>query len=352
MAVINKDYANIKKGTTDLQRLYAGNTLIWELETPQPTPTGYSNEYLTFIAKGNGNNRFSFSGSSWVQGGNTFSNKISYSLDSGVTWSEPSSSVNINVNSGDTVMWKGEMTPDSNHSNGIGTFSNSNTFFDIQGNVMSLLYGDNFANQTDLTNLSYAFNGLFSMSWVISAENLILPATILSSRCYQGMFQSCSYLTTPPQLPATTLASICYSSMFSGCRSLTTAPQLQATTLANNCCREMFYGCTSLTTPPSLPATALTNNCYEGMFQGCTSLTTAPELPATTLANSCYYCMFRDCTSLNYIKMLATDISASGCLYFWVDGVAATGTFVKAASMTSLPTGFNGIPTSWTVQNE
>ena len=49
--------------------------------------------------------------------------------------------------------------------------------------------------------------------------------------------------------------------------------------------------------------------------------------------------------------MLATDISAENCLTGWVDSVAATGTFVKAASMTSLPTGASGIPSGWTVQN-
>ena len=47
--------------------------------------------------------------------------------------------------------------------------------------------------------------------------------------------------------------------------------------------------------------------------------------------------------------MLATDISASSCLANWVSGVASTGTFTKATSMTSLPTGVSGIPSGWTV---
>ena len=85
------------------------------------------------------------------------------------------------------------------------------------------------------------------------------------------------------------------------------------------------------------------------MFQGCTSLTTAPELPATTLKNYCYECMFYVCTKLNYIKCLATDISATDCTKNWVYGVASTGTFAKASSMTSWTTGVNGIPTGWTV---
>lgn len=61
--------------------------------------------------------------------------------------------------------------------------------------------------------------------------------------------------------------------------------------------------------------------------------------------------MFSGCTLLNYIKCLATDISASQCLYYWVYGVAASGTFIKNPAMTTLPTGENGIPSGWTVED-
>lgn len=72
-------------------------------------------------------------------------------------------------------------------------------------------------------------------------------------------------------------------------------------------------------------------------------------LPVTTLAENCYERMFQGCSKLKSITMLATDISASSCLDNWVKGVAATGTFTKAASMTTLPTGDSGIPTGWAV---
>ena len=87
------------------------------------------------------------------------------------------------------------------------------------------------------------------------------------------------------------------------------------------------------------------------MFYNCTSLETAPALPATTLVNGCYGGMFSNCSKLNSIVMLATDISATNCLDNWVRNVASTGTFVKAASMTSLPSGEDGIPLGWTVIN-
>ena len=139
--------------------------------------------------------------------------------------------------------------------------------------------------------------------------------------------------------------------MFQGCSSLTTAPELPATTLATMCYFSMFYNCTGLTTAPELPAITLSSECYRFMFYGCSSLTTAPELPATTLTTYCYNYMFGNCSNLNYIKMLATDISASDCLYYWVSNVSSTGTFVKNANMTSLPTGVSGIPEGWTVKN-
>ena len=178
-----------------------------------------------------------------------------------------------------------------------------------------------------------------------------LPATTLANSCYRDMFYGCTSLATAPELPATTLQYQCYNSMFYGCTKLTQAPVLPATTLANRCYYYMFEGCSSLSTAPALPATNLTQDCYNSMFSNCTSLTTAPELPAEILDSGCYSYMFYGCTKLKYIKCLATDISATNCTYNWVNGVASTGTFVKAAVIESWTTGDSGIPTGWTVLN-
>ena len=201
---------------------------------------------------------------------------------------------------------------------------------------------------TTLANSCYStmFNGCTSLTTAPQ-----LPATTLAEWCYGSMFNGCTSLTSAPELPATTLANYCYYYMFEDCTSLTTAPELPATTLAKYCYQYMFNGCTSLTTAPQLPATTLAYGCYNSMFNGCTSLTSAPELLATTLADYCYYQMFNGCSKLNYIKMLATNISANGCLLNWVIGVASSGTFVKNANMTTLPSGASGIPSGWTVNN-
>ena len=85
------------------------------------------------------------------------------------------------------------------------------------------------------------------------------------------------------------------------------------------------------------------------MFSGCTSLTTAPALPATTLAMSCYGSMFEGCSNLASITCAATDISAFLCTKQWLDGVAATGTFIGSSEAGWTENSSSGIPSGWTL---
>ena len=329
--------------------------------------TDYSTQYLTFEAIENGT--FTFTGTS--------SNSLSYSLDDGQTWTAlASGTASPTVTAGNKIMWKGELTPTSN--NGSGIFS-ATANFNVQGNIMSLLFGDDFTNQTDLTGKDYAFFNLFNQNTNIkSAKNLVLPATTLTRWCYSYMFYGCTSLVTAPTLPATTLASYCYNYMFSGCTSLKTAPTLPAETLASGCYRymfeactslvnapelpaetlasgcyySMFYRCVSLVTAPTLPAETLKTGCYGYMFNGCTNLVNAPTLPATTLETNCYAGMFRGCSSLNYIKAMFTTIPGEDYTYAWVSDVASSGIFVKNSAATWNVTGVDGIPEGWTVVTE
>lgn len=257
----------------------------------------------------------------------------------------------INVDIGDKVQFFGNGTSIASY---YGTETSAGTAdCYIYGNIMSLVDEENFATATTLTG-DDAFYDLFSYNSHLynhDTYKLVLPATTLADGCYYAMFNGCTNLTTAPELPATTLAEACYSYMFSGCTSLTTAPELPATTLADNCYASMFTSCTNLTTAPVLPATSLAAGCYYAMFAGCENLTTAPVLPAATLANYCYNCMFIGCTNLNSVTCLATDISASEATSGWLVGVAADGTFTKAAGMTDWMTGESGIPSGWTTKN-
>ena len=314
-------------GTTKYEKQYYqvsyDNGSTWQNVSPLQTRTGAvieynstdcgwqptnADKYLTFIPSESGTFQFNKHGNG---------NDIQYSLDSGSTWTTLASNTNTpTITSGSKIMWKGEITPKYMPpvDKGVGIFSSSGNYV-VEGNPMSLIYGDNFASNKNLSGKTYAFYGLFSGSnKLLSAENLALPATTLEEGCYEAMFSGCTSLTTAPQLPAMALKYICYDNMFTNCTSLTRAPQLPATTLADSCYNHMFRGCTSLTAAPQLPASTMKNQCYGYMFSGCTSLTTAPQLTSTTLEIDCYMHMFEDCTSLTTVQAaLPATTLKTGC---------------------------------------
>ncbi len=172
----------------------------------------------------------------------------------------------------------------------------------VYGNVMSMIddqegataENPKFSTDEEI-GASYAFYYLFKNCQILNHESkeLVLPATTLSSNCYQSMFSGCSLLTEAPDLKAKELKDDCYQSMFSGCSSLTKAPEIAAETVARYCCQYMFSGCKLLTEGPVLKAKTLEKGCYNGMF------------------NMCY--------KLGSLTCLATDISADLCVNGWLD---------------------------------
>lgn len=278
-------------------------------------------------------------------------NACQYSTD-GVVWTDLSAGTTTPaINKGKNLYFKATgLTPTS--SAGIGTFTVSKQF-NLLGNCMSMLFGDEAESNLDLTGYDYAFYRLFYKCITLkSVSTGFLPATTLATNCYADMFRGCTELTTAPELPAIILTDYCYYYMFQNCTKLTIAPELPAMTLANRCYGSMFLSCSGLTTAPKLPATILMSRCYFYMFYGCISLTTAPELPATTLVDFCYDNMFSGCSNLNYIKAMFTTTPSSSYTNNWVSGVASTGTFVKNAAATWDVTGTSGVPSGWTITTE
>lgn len=220
--------------------------------------------------------------------------QVEYRINNGVWTSALFAKENytsIPVSYGDKVEFRGDNS--SYEGCDIRFYGNSLGRYTVYGNIMSLINSTGFTTATTLADS--AFVSFFAQNYYLEdVSNLILENT--SQSCYKQMFNDCRYLLSAPALPATTLA----------------------------------------------------NYCYQGMFSECWSLTSAPELPATTLSNVCYQSMFKNCRNLNYIKCLATDISALGSTGYWVQGVAASGTFVKQSGIT-WTTGDSGIPSGWTV---
>lgn len=278
--ILGENIGSVYNKGKEIQRVYSRGRLVWEKETIDYNITPFTVRAVDDNVSVKLSNSFKYSknGEDWFNVDDTYSITLRQNEE-----------VNI-----------------------IGTnISNCKItgLSDICGNIMSLIYGEDYTEQTTLNNRLYGF---FQYSDIRNANNLILPATTLVEECYWNMFYYCSSLITAPELPATKLTYGCYQQMFCGCSSLIKAPELPATTLAGECYFGMFSECSSLTTAPKLPATTLAYRCYRQMFNECTSLTTAPELPATTMENACYASMFYGCSILRTApKLPSTDLAIS-----------------------------------------
>lgn len=292
----------------------------------EPTPIDYTKEYFTLKALENGH-----------FGWNVVS--MLYSLND-AEWTTWPQSTGLDVSAGDVVRFKDNY---GRRGYGNNTISSTGRFM-VYGNSMSL-----FSELVDFTSATTfpsqngsEFQNVFSGNTkVVSAKNLILPATTLNTNSYRSMFVGCTALISPPvisaatvadsactqmfsgctslqyapDLPATTVGTGGYANMFVGCTGMTTGPSISATTIGASACTSMFSGCSSMTVgPTSLPATYINPNAYREMFKGCASLTTAPTLSGTYLNNGSYYNMFAGCTSLTTApELLMTNAPASSC---------------------------------------
>lgn len=309
------------------------------------TPINFTySPYLTFVSAGESSLSF-----------NTSSATLQYSYD-GVTWGNVSDYVikmtkrqpqvllrGINARgrvemSGDQISCHGSVMKLTDYRKDVTTVQYCMSFKDCKALIR--------APDLPATILSErCYEGMFSgCTSLVSSPDL--PATTLAESCYEGMFSGCTSLVSAPELPATTLAELCYNRMFSNCYSLNSAPDLPATTLAWYCYKEMFSGCTSLVSSPELPATTLAEYCYSSMFSDCRSLVSAPELPATTLVKGCYNSMFRYCSNLKSVTALF-EKSVTSSLNGWLTGVSSIGTFYKNAEAVWENSGI--IPDGWDV---
>ena len=257
----------------------------------------FKNDYLTFTALEDGQFTLKLPASITA----TQVANVSYRVNEG-EWAETVNDNTLktitvdNIKAGDKVEWKGTGTTYSTANNKYCNFG-STCKFDVSGNIMSLLYGDDFAEHNELQT-TFTFNRLFiNCTKLINAQYLSLPATTLTNYCYQAMFFSCTGLVTAPELPATTLALSCYMGMFNGCTALIEQPELPATKMVQYCYNCMFQNCSSLTKVHKLPHCVLAEGCWAGMFYG-TGLRTYFDLEYTTPVGVCFNSMFAECVAM------------------------------------------------------
>lgn len=222
----------------------------------------YVSSYLTFEALGSGNITLTIP----ANVGTSCVTSVSYrkNREAWTTTANSSSVVTITVPvvGGDTVQWKGTATK---YSNGITTDNYNDTIqdlstyasnfdatcnYNIYGNIMSLLHGDNFVNKIELTT-EFTFAGLFgtydtSRTRLKNAENLVLPAIILTNGCYTYMLSCNTALKTCPKiLPYRGIGlTRMYQSMFA------------------NCCKTSDLATESIAAPLILCKGSTANNCW------------------------------------------------------------------------------------------
>lgn len=265
----NNDIQNAYMGVSAVTKICLGEDVVWPTTPPEPI---YSAMPLTFEIISGGIITWERYG-----GSSDEARTIQYRKNDGewtsITSNTGASKPYVNVVSGDKVEFKGtniKYHPSTSYNRFVGSAT-----FKAYGNILSLIYGDNFLGETELPSGTTSQNNFNSLFWtntgITDASNIIMPQNTK-------------------------------------------------------------------------------NSCYYRMFEDCTNLEKAPTLPASQLEPFAYKYMFTNCHKLSYIKCLASNISAADCTANWLQGAAASGTFVKHPNMTSWTRNENGIPEGWTVE--
>ena len=317
----------IMLGTTEAVAMYIGSTKLWPTGTPQPH--NYSQDYFTIESLENNNT---------IKIGKAKSPSdisLSYSTDDGETWTDLTISSGrdfTTINTGDKIIFKGINNRFASAWDTYYRFYSTKNI-NVYGNVMSLLFGDNFTINSEFTSgTTHNLCGLFyNTTTLINAENLILPALICRESSYNGMFRGCTNLIAAPQLPATQSATDCYSSMFEGCINLEIAPEINLTNLSQACCKRMF--CMNRNSKITTP-----------------KMTKSPILRVVDNVISCYEEMFKGNGNLVEVTCLLSNATTNNCVTNWLTNCSNTGTLIKASGST-WNVGSSGIPSGWTAQD-
>ena len=214
----------------------------------------------------------------------------------------------------------------------------STTIIPYQGLYQTFKQCSNMTSTPDLHCTEIGENGCYEMFRECKklANSPAIPAITVGDHGCDLMFFQCYALTSSNlgTISTKTVGLSGFRSMFNSCTGLSSAPELQLETVGETGCSYMFANCTTLVTPmATLPALELGASCYEYMFQKCTKLTSMPSLPASTLATRCYKHMFEECKALVVTNLeLPEDlVVAEGSFY---------ATFSTCNSITSITVNF------------
>lgn len=204
---------DIKIPEGNVVKITSGDKVLWQKDYSKD----YSKEYFTIEF-------YDTTGTKNI----TVKHSVSYSTDK-KNWTSVESGTTISVTAS-KVYFKNvgnTFTTYNDDTSGGAVFILSNDF-KVSGNIMSLLYGDDFIGQTVLTLSSNFRELLTTQPNLIDASNLILPATTITGGCYRDIMAYCSNLKYSfKELPAETIGNYSYREMFYTCTSLLTAPEFK-----------------------------------------------------------------------------------------------------------------------------
>lgn len=321
--------SKIMLGSTEAIKMYIGSTLIWPSGGGGQVVHNYADDYFTIESLQDSNTI------NITKAKSPANISLSYSTDDGETWTDVTISSNTTfttINTGDKIMFKGVNTRLASAWDTYYKFNPSKNF-KVYGNAMSLLYGDNFASNSEFPSGSNNnFAGLFyGTTTLTDASNLILPATICTSGCYNGMFRSCTNLVNGPKLlPALDVPKDGYSSMFEGCVKLVEGPEILATSVSGTTALNRMF-------------------CMNRNSKVTAAMTKSPILRITNPAQyaNTYQQLFAGNGSMCEVTILAQNGSAS--FTNWLANVASSGVIKKPSSLT-LGNGASGVPSGWTTE--
>ena len=206
-----------------------------------------------------------------------------------------------------------------------GTLTTTDTFASYPSAIDSLPSGGGGSLKTLLDATKSCYYLFYNYSGT-SVNELISYNDTENVTNMSNMFNSCSKLTTIPQLNTSKVTNMSYmfsnstvttipqldtskvtnmSNMFNHCSNLTTIPQLD-TSNCNNM-SSMFASCNNLTTIPHLDTSKVSN--MSTMFTNCGKLTTIPQLDTSSCTNMSY--MFYQCSSLTTIDITHMKITST-----------------------------------------
>ena len=200
-------------GSTSYSKAYVGDVQVW------PMSTDYSKQYLTFEILSGGTIMFKTD-----KPASSITREIQYSINNG-QWATFNSSGNtgFTVTAGDKVRLKGVNARycTLSKTSPRATFQASTAVFNVYGNLMSMVYGDNFIGQNTLDAGGYNFVGFFGSAQIVNAENLVLPMDVIPERgLLNFMIESPTLEYGPKEIPATSIGDMGMQGAFARCKKL------------------------------------------------------------------------------------------------------------------------------------